>query len=226
MVLFKIVIVGCTLAAGYIRKFSTRARDPDTMAFITVLVLLAGRACTQDLVTLSQLVGLGMSDAALGMGVPIAGGAMLVRILINSGERLHLDCWHSLLSSNDARTAGCACHLLHHLGSMVAAVSLMHTKERLNIFRSGPQTGLVNAALALVIAAFAVYLDAGAGGTQPYGMSGLLSQAELFLLWRWDWFPCLSAFGSVTDFKMLELATQIILASSAVCEHPEPTITR
>ena len=154
-----------------------------------------------------------MSDAALWYGVPIAGGAMLVRILINSENALFgLLAQLVFLAMMLEQQAVFAIFFI--ISGVVAAASLMHTKERLNILRSGLQTGLVNAALALVIGSprGAHLPDAGAGGeTQPLWDVGIAVSGGIVSFMALGLVPCLRPLDLSPISKCWSLPTSIIL---------------
>ena len=196
--------------AGFVRKFSTRARDVEAMAFILLMILAISRAVVEISGPLAAAVGSGVVPASFWYLAPIAGGAMLVRLLANSESALF---W----------TIAAACLVgvmmeqqvffsLFFLVSCVSASSaLAFTKERVNVLRAGVQTGLVNAGAALLINLIQVHVGEAPGHTtmaaQPlwdvgFGFAGGLLSGMLAL----GLLPVFEQFGFVTDFKLLELA--------------------
>jgi membrane-associated HD superfamily phosphohydrolase len=91
-----------------------------------------------------------MPASSLWYLAPVAGGAMLVRILVYSEPALIWVISISLMAG--LMMDHQAIYTIFFLCSgLVAAGGISHTKERVNVLRAGLLTGLVNAALALLI---------------------------------------------------------------------------
>ncbi len=196
--------------AGYIRKFSTRAQDIEASAVVAILLLLLGRTLVELSPTLASVVGQGMSPTSLYFLAPFCGGAMLLRVLINSESALlwiiGTSAMMGLMMDQQVLFA-----LFFAISGVTAATTLGHTRERVNVLRAGLQTGLINAGAALLITLVQTHLgDAGAGelsATQPLwdvGFAFLGGVLGGFL--ALGLVPVFELFGFVTDFKLLELA--------------------
>jgi putative nucleotidyltransferase with HDIG domain len=196
-----------SFASGFIKKFSTLPRDLEAGAFLMLLVLVVGRLCVEASDPLADAAGLGMNDTSLWYVVPLAGGAMLMRILVNSETAL---IW-TLVS-----TVLLGLVMDHELLYMVfflisgvtAAGGITHTKERVNVLRAGLLTGLVNGAAALMISLVQIQLGEASDVAQAsplwdmlFGFIGGNLSAVLVL----GLVPMFEVFGFVTDYKLLEL---------------------
>ena len=197
-------------ASGFIRKFSNTPRDIEALGFLALLVLLIGRFIVEGSEALSAYVGMGMSPVALWFLTPVAGGAMLVRILINSETALIWVVGTSLLLGLVMQQQALFTAFFV-ISGVVASAGLAHTKERVHLLRAGLQAGLLNAAAALLIRLAQGYLDNGSfmmtASEQPLwevGFAVLGGVLSAFLVLALT--PVFEVFGFVTDYKLLELA--------------------
>ncbi len=195
-------------AAGFIKKFSTRPRDLEACAFLTLLVMALGRMVVEVSEPLSLTSGLGMTESGLWFIVPVAGGAMLTRILVNSETALIWTLGTSVILGlmMDHQVFYTVFFMI---SGLTAAGGIAHTKERVNVLRAGFLTGLVNAAAALLISLLQVHLgeSQASGVVQPawdvcFAFIGGNLSAVLVL----GLVPMFELFGFVTDYKLLELA--------------------
>ncbi len=207
---FVAAVIGVTLvfAQSTIRKFASRTRDREALAFALLLVLAIGRllSSTAALITLPT----GLEPDLLSLLVPVAAGAMLVRILVNSESALVWALVASLLSGvlMDASPLLMAWYIVT---ALVATTAVGPARERLVVLRAGLWCGLAGAAFVLIVGAL--------GGQDPTGddpftltaavmafvtalAAGLLN-AVLAL----GMVPAFELFGFVTDYKLLELAS-------------------
>jgi cyclic-di-AMP phosphodiesterase PgpH len=194
-------------AASYIRKFSKLVRDIEAMVFLSLLVVLCARLVVEVSFPLSQLIGFGFGSKALWYITPVAAGAMLIRILMNSETALIWIVYTSIFLSllMDQSVLYCSFFIC---SGVVAAASLGHTKERLNILKAGLQTGLINAALALMIELFNIYLNSAVSieSSQPLWDVGIaVSGGVISAFIALGLIPLFEIMGFVTDYKMLEL---------------------
>ena len=193
-------------ADNYIRKFASTVRDIEAMSVLSMFILLCAKLLMMAALPLSEMVGLGMSQTALWYAVPLPAGAMVMRILTNSETTLIWAIGMSLfLAFGMEQDVFMACFFL--IAGVMAAASLTHTRDRMNVLRSGLQTGLLTAAVALLNTYF--QLDTGAVNDSYLPLwevsfaivSGVVSAfLTLGLL------PLFESIGFVTDYKMLELA--------------------
>ena len=196
--------------AEFIKKFSTRPEDIEAIAFLALLTALLARLFVVASVPLAGFVGLGIAPNSLWYAVPFAGGAMLVRILVNSETAL---IWVLATSAMLGLMMDQQVLLtLFFVISGVTAVSgIAHTRERVNVLRAGVMTGAISAAAALLIQLVQVHLGDTTilteGASQPvwdvgFAFAGGILSAFLVL----GLVPIFELFGFVTDFKLLELA--------------------
>jgi len=197
-----------TFGAGFIKKFSTRPRDVEASAFLCLVVLALGRLVIELSEPLSSVAGNGVLANSFWYLAPVAGGAMLVRILVNSETALVWVVGTSLMVGlmMDA-------HVMYTIfflcSGLVAAGGIAHTKERVNVLRAGLLTGLVNAAIALLIGLLQVQLgEVGySAASQPLWAMGMAFLAgNLSAIMVLGMVPMFELFGFVTDYKLLELA--------------------
>ena len=81
-----IIVTSVAFARGTIRKFASRTRDLEAMGVALVLVLGLARIFAT---TVNSFIGPGEYDlTTVALLVPVAGGAMTVRILVNSESAL------------------------------------------------------------------------------------------------------------------------------------------
>ena len=193
-------------AENYIRKFASTVRDIEAMSVLSMFILVCAKLLLIAALPLSEMVGFGMSHTALWYAVPLPAGAMVMRILTNSETTLVWTIGMSLfLAFGMEQDVFMACFFL--ISGVMAAASLTHTRDRMNVLRSGLQTGLLTAAVALLNTYF--HLDA-AGSMDSFlplwevsfAIVGGVASAFLTL----GLLPLFESIGFVTDYKMLELA--------------------
>lgn len=197
-----------SFARATIRKFSTKTTNLEAMAFTLLLVLLLARLAVTSGSAMD--LRLGVTTGSLALLAPVAGGAMLIRILVNSETAL---AW-SIPASVAA--AGMADHgaftvAYHLVTSAVAAAGVGQARERLVVLRAGAQAGLVGAAL--VVVASLVRAQALGGGPEIGGWVGVAGLAGaaigagiLCAALALGAVPAFELFGFVTDYKLLELS--------------------
>lgn len=195
-------------ASGFIKKFSMRARDVEASAFLGLVVLGLSRLILDLSEPMAAALGSGIPATSMWYLAPIAGGAMLVRILVNSETALVWVTGMSLMGGMMMDQQ--AIYTIFFMCSgLVAAGGIAHTKERVNVLRAGLMTGLVNAALALLISLLQVQLgEVGyASAAQPlWDMGFAFLAGNLSAIIVLGMVPMFELFGFVTDYKLLELA--------------------
>ena len=190
-------------ASTFMRKFETSVRALETMAMLVLVVVLFGRLLQEASLYLQES---GLGEHVLWYAAPVAAGSMIIRILMNSETALVWVICTSLFLGI-AMDQSVFFVLFFMVSGVIASASLTHTKDRLNILRAGFQTGLINAALALMIEVSMSQLAGGVGYQQPLweifaALAGGIISAFLAL----GAIPLFEATGFVTDYKMLELA--------------------
>jgi cyclic-di-AMP phosphodiesterase PgpH len=205
-----VVVSLYSFGSGFVRKFSTEPRDLEAMTFLALLTLFLGRVILESSVVFSGAIGMGMGSTALWYATPFACGAMLVRILVNSETAM---IWllgtSALMGLMMEQQALLTVYFI--ISGVVAAAGMAHTRERVHLLRAGLQTGLINAAVALLIKLAQLYMGNAnpllASSEQPlwdvgFALAGGVGSAVLAL----GLVPIFELFGFVTDYKMLELA--------------------
>jgi cyclic-di-AMP phosphodiesterase PgpH len=194
-------------ASGFIKKFSTRPGDIEASAFLVLVVLGLARLIVETSEPLSHVIGVGMPAESLWYLAPVAGGTMLVRILVNSETALVWVVATSLMTG--LLLDASAIYTIFFLCSgLVAASGIAYTKERVNVLRGGLLTGLVNAAVALLISLMSVQLgeQGYTSAAQPLWNMGMAFLAgNLSAIMVLGMVPMFEVFGFVTDYKLLEL---------------------
>ena len=199
-----------SFGAGFIKRFSTRPEDIEALAFLSLLTLFLSRLIVEASVPLAAAMGMGMAPSALWYVAPLAGGAMLVRILINAETALlwilGISAVVGLLMEQQVLYM-----MFFAISGVTAVASIGQTRERAQVLRAGVQAGLINASAALLISLIQVHIGDSPAATidavQPlwdvsFAFVGGVLSAFLVL----GLVPVFEMFGFVTDFKLLELA--------------------
>ena len=197
-----------SFSRSYIRKFSSSVRSIETMVLLSLVTLFFGRLLMDASFSMQSLIGSGFSAHTLWYATPMAAFAMVIRILINSETALiWIVATAIFLAMSMEQSIYFALYFI--VSGVIAAASLAHTKDRLNILRAGLQTGLINAALALMIELSLVEIsgmDASLALKQPlWEATAALLGGIVSSFIALGAIPLFEALGFVTDYKMLEL---------------------
>ncbi len=195
-----------SFARSTIRKFTRKQVDLEAMGAMLLLVLAFGRVAASSV---GYMPGYA-DDSTAGLLVPVAGGAMLIRILVNSESALVFAVVASLLAG--AQMEQSASYAAWYLvTALVAAATVGQARERLNVLRAGALAGAVGAGLILILSLVRVdspAVEAGllewtsAGGQVLAAFAAGLLSAMLTL----GLVPLMEIFGFLTDYKLSELA--------------------
>lgn len=194
----------------YIRHFSSSLRDVVSVSALVLIVLGVGQILRSIGPALADLIGLGMEPGSFLYLVPIAGGAMLARVLVNAETSL-------LFVLPTAVLAGlmvgddllCSLYFVVVGVAGVGAVA-QQDGERLGILKAGLQTGLVGGVAALLLGLATSNLGDASGASASLQtlwevglaiLGGVLSAAMVLAL-----VPIFEMVGYLTDYKLLELA--------------------
>ncbi|MBN1335214.1 MAG: HDIG domain-containing protein [Deltaproteobacteria bacterium] len=195
-------------SSDYVSRFARTNRTLEAMAFLLVLLLGLGRTLVDVGAAVFPAGGGGPTATSLWYLLPIAGGAMLVRILANAETALVFAIVISLLAGvvMDRQVLVAVFFLL----SSVAAIGgVAQARERVQVLRAGLQAGIVNVAVVVLVDLVQLYLrdlpSLGFGTVLwdaifAFLGGGLAGVLVLGLV------PVFEAFGFVTDYKLLELA--------------------
>jgi len=195
---------------SYLRDFSDRFRDLLAIASLTLLMAIAARIVVASADGISGLVGNEAAPESVWFLVPVAGAAMLVRLLVGVP-------WTLAFAIVSASVCGLLMNLqmpyvvFFIISSVVAAGAVEHTRERMAVVKAGVFTGLLNAATVLLIHFVQLALSDGevsmATTMRPvwsmmFAFSGGILSAFLVL----GLIPVFESLGFVTDYRMMELA--------------------
>lgn len=214
MFLTHIALVGVVLASTThfarttVRKFAPRPQDLEAMAFTLVLVLAMARGLAQ---AGSILATFGTLDPGLtALLVPVAGGTMLIRVLVNSESALGFSLAASVLSAMimDRSALLVAWYLVT---STVAAGAVGQGRERVTVLRAGLQASLIGLGLT-VVTMLARQHGPGADmvaltWARLVWVGGAALVAGLFnAILALGLVPIFELSGFITDYKLLELS--------------------
>ncbi len=217
---FKVLAVGLFLVmllaslyhfgATYLAGFSTRLRDLAAAGAILGLTVALARLLVVVAPVLAQSLGAQADASTVWFALPVAGSAMLVRLLLGVP-------WALVFSLAASAMAGLvmdldALYVVYFLlAAVVGAGAVEHTRERLAVVRAGLFTGLVSAVTVLLIHFLQMFLAEGALTTAAamrpvWGMTfafvGGLGSAFMVLALL----PLFEQVGFVTDYRLMELA--------------------
>lgn len=208
LLVFVLISTTYVFAATYIRKFTHSIQDLITVSIILVFVMALARVSVEIANALANYIPV-IPLSAYYYAVPLASGAMVVRILMNSETALLFSMIVASLAAMLLEFNGFYL-AFYFISSLAAAGGIAHTKERVHVLRGGMVAGATNVATVLAIHLIHTnMIDAQATGTNEAlalelglaFMGGLA--ASVFTL---GVVPFFEMFGYVTDYKLLELA--------------------
>ncbi|MBN2799404.1 MAG: HDIG domain-containing protein [Deltaproteobacteria bacterium] len=197
--------------SNYLPDFSTSRRDVVTVAVLVVLLAGVMRLTVALAPFIAEQLGPETDPSALWYIVPVAGWAILIRLLIGQS-------WATAFVVFASSIAGLMMGLdalpvvFFLLTGLVASGIVDNTRERMAVVRAGLLVAAVSAATALILHFLGIYLlDPGAEAVarvRPlWSMTfafagGILSIPVVLAL-----IPALETFGFVTDYRLMELAS-------------------
>jgi len=197
-------------ALGAFPRQTSRSRDLEAASVLLLLVLVAARLIVGASTPLGTALG-NVPPNAFWYLAPVAGGAMLVRILINAEMALM---WTLLVAvilgmmmDQDVLFA-----LFFVISGVTAAGAVAGSRERVAVLRAGVLAGLFNAAAALLLSLVQVYLGDPTGASADFIARPLWSVGFAFAggalsgVLVLGLVPIFELFGFVTDYRLLELA--------------------
>lgn len=200
-----------SFGASTMRRFSTRPKDLEAASLIAILTVFVARLTVEmSGLLMVTTTGLGMASSALWFAVPLAGGAMLVRLLISAETALiwvlGVSAVTGMLMEQQVLFS-----LFFVISGVTAASMIGSSRERVQLVRAGVQTGLINAAAALLISLIHVHLGdapvSQASTTQPlWGVGFAFLGGIVSAFFALGMVPIFEQVGFVTNFKLLELA--------------------
>ena len=197
-------------ALGAFARQVKRSRDLEAAAVLLLLVLATARLIVGASTPLGMALG-NVPPNAFWYLAPVAGGAMMVRILVNAEMALMWTLLSSvilgLMMDQDVLFT-----LFFVISGVTAAGAVAGSRERVTVLRAGVVAGLFNATAALLLSLVQVYLGDPSGtsieqGTHPmwsvgFAFAGGALSGVLVL----GLVPLFELFGFVTDYRLLELA--------------------
>ena len=203
-----VILAPVAFARQTIRKFAARPGEMEAIGLVLVFVLGLGRLAVSS-VRFVQLPG--HDDAgALGLLVPVAGGAMLVRILVNSESALIFALVASLLAGAlmDQSALFAAWYLVT---AVVAAGMVGQARERLNVLRAGVLSGVVGAGLVLILTLLRGQGNSGVlaeldWASAAFSVITAFAAGIMSAMMALGLVPAMEALGFLTDYKLFELA--------------------
>src|SRR5690606_4740126 len=159
---------------------------------------------------LASLVGYEAEPRSVWFVVPVAGAAMLVRLLLGVS-------WAVVFSVAAATLCGLTMGLqaltvvFFLISGVAGAGAIEHTRERIAVLRAGIYVGVVNAACVLLIHFVQLFVAEGelslATTMRPFwSMSFAMAGGVLSSFLVLGMIPLYEAAGFVTDYRLMELA--------------------
>lgn len=206
LLLFSLVQFG----SSNLRNFSMGLRDVTAVGVIVLVMTVMGRLGVGLSEVAATLIGYDCEPRSVWFVIPVAGAAMLVRLLVGvnwalvTGVVVAAAC--GLLMELDALMV-----LFAFFSSMVAAGSVHQTRERLAVLRAGVLVGIANAAMALLIHFLGFFMGEGevlaAVTLRPvWSMTFAFAGGLLSSFFVLGLIPVFESVGFVTDYRMMELA--------------------
>ena len=204
-----VILTFYLFGSGYIKRFARDTRNLEAMGFILLLLLALARLSVDASGEVFNTGDAGPLPSSFWYLVPLAGGAMLVRILANGETALIFAVVASLLTG--VMMDQQAFFILFFLVSSVTAIgSLSQSHERFQVLRAGMQTAVINSAVVISIDLVHFHLGSTTAITLSvvlwdifFAMIGGMLSAVMVL----GLVPFFELFGFVTDYKLLELSS-------------------
>lgn len=196
--------------ASYLDGFSTRVRDVIAVAGLLVLIAFLARFAVAGSEGLAALVGYEAEPRSVWFVVPVAGAAMLVRLLLGVS-------WSVVFTVAAATLCGLTMGLqalvvvFFLVSGVVASGAIEHTRERIAVLRAGIYVGVINAACVLLIHFVQLFVAEGelslAATMRPFwSMSFAMLGGVLSSFLVLGMIPLFESAGFVTDYRLMELA--------------------
>ncbi len=202
-----LLLVTFYFAARYIKKFSPRKRDLLFMGANLIVVLIHVRLFAALASAVKDSLPFEMNIQSLYYAIPVAAGAMLTRLILNSETALVFGIIASALSGIFLK-GEVDLSIFYLISSIAGAGSIAFADRRTAILKAGLFTGLINMLVLISIKMIHVI-----SMNEPWTSLDLLTQLALgFMggtnsaLYVLFFTPVVeSVFGYTTDVKLLEL---------------------
>ncbi|MCB9690476.1 MAG: HDIG domain-containing protein [Alphaproteobacteria bacterium] len=190
--------------------FSIRLRNVLSAGGLLVLLAMLSRTTVASSPDIASLLGYEAEPTSVWFVVPVAGGVMLVRLLMGLS-------WSILFAIVSSVVAGLVMDLsllpvvFFVVSGLTGASSVTQTHERIGILRAGFTVALVNAVLALSLHFLQLYVVDGevtaATAMRPvWSMLFALGGGVLSAFMVLGLTPLFETFGFVTDYRLMELS--------------------
>ncbi|MBX2800945.1 MAG: HDIG domain-containing protein [Myxococcales bacterium] len=210
--LFLLLLLGSLFhfAATYLHGFSTRVRDVAAGGSLLVFMAVMARLVMASSEGVALTLGFDAEAASVWFLVPVAGAAMLIRLLLGVS-------WAVVFSVAVAMVCGLVMNqsallmVYFVISSVAGASAIEHTRERIAVLRAGAVVGVVNAVAVLLIHFVQLYVVddvlSAASVMRPYWSMGFAFLGGVFgAFLALGLVPLLEAVGFVTDYRLMELA--------------------
>lgn len=145
-----ILLVTYVFSKKFIRKFNPTREDLYFLGGVLILLLIVVRLAAAFSWALVDLVPFDVSFMAFYYAIPVAGGAMLVRYILNSETSLIFAIVASALSGIFLE-ADLDLSIYYLMSGIVAAAAIAHVDRRSSILKAGVITGAINSLVVLAI---------------------------------------------------------------------------
>ena len=197
-------------ALGAFPRKTSRSRDLEAASVLLLLTLVVARLVVGASTPLGHALD-NVPASAFWYLAPVAGGAMLVRILINAEMALMWTLLAAIILGM-MMDQDVLFTLFFVVSGVTAAGAVAGSRERVAVLRAGVLAGLFNAAAALLLSLVQVYLGDPSGASADliarplwsvgFAFAGGVLSGVLVL----GLVPVFELFGFVTDYRLLELA--------------------
>jgi hypothetical protein len=197
-------------ASTWLAGISTRVRDVATVGALIVLTALFARIVVASAESVTSIVGFESEPESVWFIVPVAGAAMLVRVLLGIP-------WTIVFSVAAAVVCGLVMEqqalpvAFFVITGVAGASAIEHARERIAVVRAGAVVGVIGAVAVLLIHLVRLYVIDGElslGATMRpfwsmfFAFGGGIGSAFLVL----GLVPVFEWVGFVTDYRLMELA--------------------
>jgi putative nucleotidyltransferase with HDIG domain len=192
-----------------LKGFSNTARDLFAVSSMLITTAALARITTLSAPGISELIGLGSHEESVWFLVPVAGAAIVVRLLVGVS-------WAVLFSIVASALVGLVVRfdalivIFYLVSSVVAAGGVSHTRERMAVVRAGLMVAVANSAVVLLIYFVRQYTPLPGIEVGPQNPMWAMLFAALggaisvfFVLGA---LPMFEAVGFVTDYRLMELS--------------------
>jgi putative nucleotidyltransferase with HDIG domain len=210
---FMMLVLG-TLYGVARTRFVSRSeglRDLSAAGLLVVLAVFVAKLVVSGSSGIAELVGNEALPESVWYLAPVAGSAMLARILMGR-ERARFVTFAAAAACAAMMQFEAVYVLYFFLMGTVASAAVGGTRERIEVLRAGAITGVFGSLMVLLVHFVQLYVGDGelsaAVTIRPlWSMVFAFSSGILSSFLVLAWVPIFEALGFVTDYRMLELAS-------------------